>query len=90
MKKTLQVYLKKNPSNYEGWVVARRIEDVIPHYTLIYQELNMTSWSLSTSFSHSANQTGRMMLYGFGDPTNGHGGLSYVKKPLKARGEKET
>jgi transcription initiation factor TFIID subunit 1 len=31
-----------------------------------------------------------MMLYGFGDPTGGLGGLSYVKKPLKARGEKDS
>jgi transcription initiation factor TFIID subunit 1 len=30
-----------------------------------------------------------MMLYGFGDPTGNMGGLSYVKKPLKARGEKD-
>ena len=30
------------------------------------------------------------MLYGFGDPTGGIGGLSYVKKPLKARGEKDS
>lgn len=30
------------------------------------------------------------MLYGFGDPTGGMGGLSYVKRPLKARGEKDS
>jgi transcription initiation factor TFIID subunit 1 len=29
-----------------------------------------------------------MLLYGIGDPTSGHGGLNYIKKPLKARGEK--
>lgn len=29
-----------------------------------------------------------MYLNGLGDPTNGHGGLSYVKKPLKSRTEK--
>jgi len=48
----------------------------------------MTAWSLSASFLHSTNQTGRMLLYGPGDPTSGHGGLNYIKKPLKARGEK--
>ena len=79
MKKTLQVFLQTHPKDYRDWVIARRIED----------ELNMTSWSLSSSFLHSANQTGKMMLYGFGDPTGGMGGLSYVKKPLKARGEKD-
>lgn len=30
-----------------------------------------------------------MILYGFGDSTGGMGGLSYVKKQLKARGEKD-
>ncbi|CAK78433.1 unnamed protein product (macronuclear) [Paramecium tetraurelia] len=78
MKKTLQEYLSRNPQDFNSWVIARRIED----------ELNMTAWSLSQSFLHSANQTGRMLLYGIGDPTSGHGGLNYIKKPLKARGEK--
>jgi hypothetical protein len=45
MKKTLQVYLQRHPQEYRDWVIARRIED----------ELNMTSWSLSASFLHSAN-----------------------------------
>ncbi|CAK63292.1 unnamed protein product (macronuclear) [Paramecium tetraurelia] len=78
MKKTLQEYLSRNPQDFNSWVIARRVED----------ELNMTAWSLSQSFLNSANQTGRMLLYGIGDPTSGHGGLNYIKKPLKARGEK--
>jgi len=33
---------------------------------------------------------GRMYLNGFGDPTDGHGGMSYVKLPLKtSRYEKD-
>ncbi|CAD8107723.1 unnamed protein product [Paramecium primaurelia] len=78
MKKTLQEYMSRNPQDFNSWVIARRIED----------ELNMTAWSLSQSFLNSANQTGRMLLFGIGDPTSGHGGLNYIKKPQKARGEK--
>lgn len=29
-----------------------------------------------------------MYLTGIGDPTNGHGGYSFVKKPIKSRTEK--
>ena len=45
MKKTLQEFLTRHPKDYEDWVIARCIE----------HELNMTAWSLSTSFLNSAS-----------------------------------
>ena len=50
---------------------------------LIAEELQLTSWNLSQSFLTAKQTQGRLYLTGFGDPTNGHGGYSYVKKPLK-------
>ena len=49
----------------------------------VAEELQLTAWNLSQSFLNSKQKQGRMYLNGFGDPTNGHGGLSYVKLPLK-------
>ena len=50
---------------------------------LIAEELQLTSWNLSQSFLTAKQTQGRLYLTGFGDPTNGHGGYSFVKKPLK-------
>lgn len=79
MKKTLQFFMKKYPHDLAGWVIARRIEE----------ELNLTSWNLSSSYLHSTTSNGRIMIHGIGDPSNGFGALNYIKMPLKARGEKE-
>lgn len=54
------------------------------------EELQLTAWNLSQSFLSSKQKQGRLFLTGFGDPTSGHGGYSYVKLPLKtSRYEKE-
>ena len=50
---------------------------------LVAEELHLTSWNLSQSFLTAKQTQGRLYLGGFGDPTNGHGGYSFVKKPLK-------
>ena len=71
--------MKKYPTDLMGWVIARRIEE----------ELNLTSWNLSSSYLHSTTSNGRIMIHGIGDPSNGFGALNYIKMPLKARGEKE-
>ena len=56
----------------------------------VSEELQLTAWNLSQSFLSSRQKQGRMYLTGFGDPTAGHGGYSYVKLPLKtSRYEKE-
>ena len=49
----------------------------------IAEELQLTAWNLSQSFSDAKQKKGRLYLTGFGDPTNGHGGYSYVKFPMK-------
>jgi transcription initiation factor TFIID subunit 1 len=50
---------------------------------LISEELQLTTWNLSQSFITAKQTQGRLFLEGLGDPTNGFGGMSYVKKPLK-------
>jgi len=56
----------------------------------VSEELQLTAWNLSQSFLSSKQKQGRLYLTGFGDPTGGHGGYSYVKLPLKtSRYEKE-
>ena len=50
---------------------------------VIIEELNLTCWNLSQSFITTKQMQGRLFLTGYGDPTNNHGGLSYIKLPLK-------
>ena len=71
MKSILSRYVKGNPDDERGYTIVK----------LIWDELNLTSWNLSSSFVSK----GKMYLKGIGDPTNGHGGYSYIKRPLKAR-----
>ena len=49
----------------------------------IIQELMLSSWNLSQSFLSAFQTQGRMHLTGYGDPTNGHGGINFIKLPLK-------
>lgn len=49
----------------------------------IIQELMLTSWNLSQSFISAIQTQGRMYLTGYGDATNGHGGMNFIKLPLK-------
>ncbi len=49
----------------------------------IEEELLCTPWHLTQSFLHSVETKGMMMLRGVGDPSNGQGGYSYLKKPMK-------
>lgn len=50
---------------------------------IIEEEVLSTPWNLSQNFNHNRQQKGMMMLEGIGDPSNGHGGYSYLKLPLK-------
>jgi transcription initiation factor TFIID subunit 1 len=50
---------------------------------VIGEELQTTAWNLSSNFLLAKQTQARLYLTGVGDPTNGHGGYSYVKKPLK-------
>jgi len=62
--------------------------NIVANY--VSEELQLTAWNLSQSFLSSKQKQGRLCLTGFGDPTSGHGGYSYVKLPLKtSRYEKE-
>jgi len=47
----------------------------------IIEELYLTSWNLSQSFLSATQTQGRMYLEGYGDPTNGHGGMNFIKLP---------
>lgn len=71
MKVVINKFVKKFPEDLHGYTIAK----------LIWEELNLTSWNLSQSFISKS----KMYLTGVGDPTNGNGGYSYVKKPLKTR-----
>ena len=50
---------------------------------IIEEEILSTPWNLSQNFLHNKQTKGMMMLEGIGDPSNGHGGYSYLKLPLK-------
>lgn len=50
---------------------------------IIEEEVLSTPWNLSQSFLHNKQHKGMMMLEGIGDPSNGNGGYSYLKLPLK-------
>jgi transcription initiation factor TFIID subunit 1 len=50
---------------------------------VIEEEVLSTPWNLSQNFNLNRQQKGKMMLEGIGDPSNGHGGYSYLKLPLK-------
>lgn len=50
---------------------------------IIEEEVLSTPWNLSQNFLHNKQTRGMMMLGGTGDPSNGHGGYSYLKLPLK-------
>lgn len=49
----------------------------------VEEELLCTPWHLSQSFLHSMETKGMIMLRGVGDPSNGMGGYSFLKKPMK-------
>lgn len=66
-------FYRNNLDNPEKCAIARRI----------IQELLLTSWNLSQSFVSAVQTQGRMYLNGYGDPTNGHGGMNFIKLPLK-------
>lgn len=56
---------------------------------MINDELHLTSWYLTESFTNAQQGQAKMELEGIGDPTNGHGGYSYIKKPQKERMDKD-
>lgn len=66
-------FYRNNLDRPDKCAVARRI----------IQELMLTSWNLSQSFLSAIQTQGRMYLKGYGDPTNGHGGMNFIKLPLK-------
>ncbi len=49
----------------------------------ILEELFLSAWNVSNNFLTCSDNTGKMYLDGYGDPTNGHGGISFIKYPLK-------
>jgi transcription initiation factor TFIID subunit 1 len=66
-------FYRNNLDFPEKCAIARRV----------IQELMLTSWNLSQSFISAIQTQGRMYLTGYGDPTNGHGGMNFIKLPLK-------
>ena len=66
-------FYRNNLEFPEKCAIARRV----------IQELMLTSWNLSQSFISAIQTQGRMYLTGYGDPTNSHGGMNFIKLPLK-------
>lgn len=66
-------FFMNNIDDSRRWIIAERI----------IQELYLTAWNLSQSFLSATQTQGRMYLDGYGDPTNKHGGMNYIKLPLK-------
>ena len=54
----------------------------------IEEELLTTPWNLSQSYLFSKQNKGMMVLNGIGDPSNGHGGFSFLKLPMKSPGDR--
>ena len=52
---------------------------------MIKEQLQRTSWYLTQSFLEYKNDLAKIDLIGPADPTNGHGGYSFIKKPQKER-----
>lgn len=44
-------------------------------------------WNLSSNFLNCKSKNDMLLLEGVGDPSNGHGGYSYLKMPLKVQTE---
>lgn len=49
----------------------------------ILEELLLSAWNVSNNFLSCIDNSGKMYVEGYGDPTNGHGGISFIKYPLK-------
>jgi hypothetical protein len=50
---------------------------------LIEQRVLSTPWNLSSSFIQAKTSKVMLLLEGIGDPSHGHGGVSYLKMPMK-------
>lgn len=66
-------FYKKHIEDSEKTLIAKRI----------LEEVQLTAWNISQSFLLCRQGQARMYLVGFGDPTNGHGGINFIKLPLK-------
>lgn len=66
-------FFRKHINDIKKTLIAKRI----------IEEIQLSSWYVSQSFLSCLNNNGRMYLEGFGDPTNGHGGINFIKYPLK-------
>ncbi len=53
----------------------------------IEEKILTTPWNLSQSLLASKSQKTMMLLEGVGDPSFGHGGISYLRLPLKISSE---
>ena len=51
--------------------------------TFIENEVLCTPWNLSQNFCTINQSGGMLMIRGVGDPSNDHGGFSFLKMPLK-------
>ncbi|KAL4466822.1 hypothetical protein ABPG74_010419 [Tetrahymena malaccensis] len=76
LKNVLAKFQRDYPEDIKNYTIAKLITD----------KLSLTPWSLSNNFAHDKQ---KLYLEGLGDPTNGHGGYSFIKRPLKKRSEKD-
>lgn len=80
MKSILRKYFRKSKTkDLIHFAVARMIRD----------QLQLTSWYLTESFRKFIDKNARIEMVGHADPTNGHGGYSFIKKPQKERTDKD-
>lgn len=74
MKSILRKYFRRSKTrDLERFATARMIRD----------QLQLTSWYLTESFRKFIDKNARIEMNGHADPTNGHGGYSFIKKPQK-------
>ena len=54
---------------------------------VIEGELLTTPWNITQNFLNAKQTKGMLSIKGTGDPSNGHGGYSFLKMPVKSYNE---
>ena len=57
---------------------------------IIEEELLTTPWNITQNYLQSKQIKGMLAIKGFGDPSNGNGGYSFLKMPVKSYNENKT
>jgi hypothetical protein len=57
---------------------------------VIEEELLTTPWNITQNFLQAKQIKGMLAIKGIGDPSNGHGGYSFLKMPVKTYNDNKT